>query len=175
MARGGSTGAMPVALSALAAEAGRYILGMPLGRVSLRIEDAAARRSDRLVAIKPRHLLQVLTNLVVNGIDAMDGQGDLSVRWDVLALGQAQAAGLDLASGEYLRITVTDSGCGMSESALARAFEAFFTTKSKEEGTGLGLAISLSVARDAGGNIVAASGRDQGSEFSVYLPTTKAA
>ena len=78
----------------------------------------------------------------------------------------------DLAPGAYVRLTVADTGGGMSEATLARAAEPFFTTKPLGQGTGLGLAMARSFAQGSGGALAIASQRGQGTRVSLWLPIT---
>jgi signal transduction histidine kinase len=111
---------------------------------------------------------QALTNLVVNGIQAMPSGGRLHV-----ALGRERLApppDIGGAEGNYAVVTVTDEGVGIPPEALTRVFEPFFTTKGVGEGTGLGLSVAYGIARDHGGWITAASEVGRGSIFSLFLP-----
>jgi signal transduction histidine kinase len=107
-------------------------------------------------------LQQVLTNLVVNAIQAMDKPGVVHVRLAVPSPSDPR--------GGYLCLTVEDHGVGMSHDTLERAFEPFFTTKDIGEGTGLGLAVAYGIVQEHGGFIDTTSAPGRGSRFSVYLP-----
>jgi signal transduction histidine kinase len=103
---------------------------------------------------------QVLTNLVVNGVQAMPDGGELHVR-----------VGEDSRDGRgFVRIDVEDRGIGMDEATRSRVFEPFFTTKDVGDGTGLGLSVAWGIVRDHGGFIDVKSEPGCGSVFSVYLP-----
>jgi two-component system NtrC family sensor kinase len=101
-------------------------------------------------------LRQVLTNLVVNGLQAMEGGGVLT-----LDLSPDQA-------GESVEIRIADSGCGIPAEHLEKLFTPFFSTKAR--GTGLGLAVSYGIVKDHGGDIRVASQPGQGATFTVVLP-----
>lgn len=121
-----------------------------------------------LVAADPVQLQQVLMNLCLNARDAMPDGGTLTVA-------TANAAGPpSLASGEtnreFVRLSVTDTGIGMTEEVRAKIFEPFFTTKDVGQGTGLGLAVVYGVARAHGGWVECTSAPGAGSRFDVYLP-----
>jgi signal transduction histidine kinase len=111
---------------------------------------------------------QALTNLVVNGIQAMSAGGTLAV---TLAEEDATPPA-DLGGGRerFACIHVQDQGVGMTAEQLARAFEPFFTTKDVGQGTGLGLSVAYNIARDHNGWISASSQANMGSRFSMYLP-----
>ncbi len=110
---------------------------------------------------------QVLLNLVTNARDAMPTGGVLSIATeDVYVVGQE--AGLDLAPGAYVVISVTDTGPGISPEALPHLFEPFYTTR--EAGTGLGLATCYGIVKQSGGTVTVDSHFGVGASFRVYLP-----
>jgi signal transduction histidine kinase/FixJ family two-component response regulator/integral membrane sensor domain MASE1 len=117
-------------------------------------------------------LEQVIINLATNARDAMPEGGELSfaVRNQTLNFETAKLAGV--AAGDYVVLTASDTGCGMSQELMARIFDPFFTTKRPGDGTGLGLAMCDSIVRHAGGAIVPVSELGNGSKFSVLLPRT---
>jgi len=111
---------------------------------------------------------QALTNLIVNGIQAMKRPGTLRVK-----LGRAWAlppVELGGPEAEWVRLDVMDEGEGISPETLPRVFEPFFTTKDVGEGTGLGLSVSYGLIRDHGGWISVSSEPGRGSCFSIFLP-----
>ena len=126
-----------------------------------------------IVCGDPTQLHQVLLNLCVNARDAMPRGGTLSVAFHCEAI-DATYAGMNLGSdvGDYLVITVSDTGTGMTPAVRERIFEPFFTTKAIGEGTGLGLSTSLAIVRSHGGFIHVYSEPDSGTAFKVYLPNT---
>jgi signal transduction histidine kinase len=105
---------------------------------------------------------QVLTNLIVNGMHAMERGGRVWVR---IGVAQPQGGG-----DEQACITVQDEGVGMPPDVVARCFEPFFTTKGVGEGTGLGLSVSYGIIQDHGGHIEVESEVGKGSTFRVWLP-----
>ena len=121
----------------------------------------------------------VLVNLATNARDAMPGGGTLrlhagTARHDPDA-GAAEEGTRGLAPGDYVRITVADTGEGMSPAVLARAAEAFFTTKPLGQGTGLGLAMARSFAQGSGGALSIVSAPGEGTSVSLWLPVVAAA
>jgi PAS domain S-box-containing protein len=118
-------------------------------------------------------LEQVLLNLSVNARDAMPGGGRLTIATRVEELDAEAAGRLDLPSGRYAQLSVTDTGTGIEPAVMARMFEPFFTTKAR--GTGLGLATVYGIVQQAGGHIGAVSTPGQGATFTIRLPETTAA
>jgi PAS domain S-box-containing protein len=110
-----------------------------------------------------------LINLAVNGRDAMDGEGRLTIgvrKVDRIAPLRAQPAH----SGDFIAIAMTDTGTGIAPDLLEAIFEPFFTTKEVGKGTGLGLSQAFGFAKQSGGEIEVASPPGQGATFTIYLP-----
>jgi signal transduction histidine kinase len=114
----------------------------------------------------PSQIEQVLLNLVVNARDAMPSGGKIVITTQNRRLKKHEVTGLP--AGDYVKITVTDTGTGMSDEIKERIFEPFFTTK--EMGTGLGLSTVYGIVRQSGGHILVNSTVGKGSEFKVYFP-----
>ncbi|MCX7887935.1 MAG: PAS domain S-box protein, partial [Verrucomicrobiae bacterium] len=114
----------------------------------------------------PRQLEQVLLNLAVNARDAMPLGGKLTITACNILVDETHSEKTPgLSSGRYVRLSVSDTGCGMSEEVQARLFEPFFTTKKGGHGTGLGLATSYAIIKQSGGHIAVTSAPGQGSTF----------
>jgi PAS domain S-box-containing protein len=114
---------------------------------------------------------QVVMNLVINARDAMPGGGRLSVRVDEVEIDEAAAVTLTEGhAGRYARLSVTDTGTGMTEQTRAKLFEPFFTTKPQGKGTGLGLSIVYGIVKQSGGYITVSSELGHGSTFHIHLP-----
>lgn len=119
----------------------------------------------------PNQIEQVLLNLGANAGDAMPEGGRLLVRTSNQTLDQAFCQDHSEAKpGEYVRLQVSDSGCGMDSVTAAHIFDPFFTTKELGKGTGLGLSMVYGIVRTHGGFIIVDSRPEEGSTFSIYLP-----
>ena len=126
---------------------------------------------DARVNADSGYIGQVLMNLVVNARDAMPNGGTLTISSSVAVLDEAHARDHPgVSAGEYVVLTVRDSGTGMSDDVKAHLFEAFFTTKPKGHGTGLGLATCRTIVEQSGGHIDVASEPKKGTTFTIYFP-----
>ncbi|MDB5311781.1 MAG: Blue-light-activated protein [Gemmataceae bacterium] len=126
----------------------------------------------RPVAADPVQVRQILMNLCLNARDAMPHGGSLTIETAPAdTLPDAVAAAPPPPAG-YARLSVADTGCGMTEEVRAKVFEPFFTTKELGKGTGLGLAVVYGVAQAHGGRVWCHSEPGRGSRFDVYLPSS---
>lgn len=135
-----------------------------------------------LVHIDSSKVEQVIMNLVLNAIDAMNKQGHLTLETgrgsvaEGIARAEANGRGWVLAveaddhETDFVYVTVRDDGPGILETHLPRLFEAFFTTKEKGKGTGLGLSIVRTIVEEWGGNILLDSKEGEGAQFQVFVP-----
>jgi signal transduction histidine kinase/CheY-like chemotaxis protein len=129
---------------------------------------------DLVLRCDPNALQNTLLNLAINSRAAMPAGGDLAIFFSPLTL-QADLA-LDeevLSAGEYIEITVRDTGTGMKPDVIARAFDPFFTTKEVGKGTGLGLSMVFGFARQSGGNVTIESTLGEGTTVKLLLPSAK--
>ncbi len=118
-------------------------------------------------------LEQVILNLVSNARDAMPAAGQIHIQTSNQTPSAEEAIRtLDLEPGEYVCLSVADSGRGMSEEVQQRLFEPFFTTKPEGQGTGLGLAIVYGIVRGLGGSVKVRSEPGSGATFDIYIPAT---
>ena len=123
----------------------------------------------------PSQITQVLLNLAVNARDAMPRGGTLTLRTANLSLdGNEGQTGFSLPPGEYVRLEVTDTGCGMDEETQKHVFEPFFTTKEVGRGSGLGLATVYGIVQQHGGHVWFHSRAGEGTTFLVCLPRAAA-
>jgi signal transduction histidine kinase len=123
------------------------------------------------VRVDPTQLDQILTNLVVNARDAIDGSGRIQLAMANLVLTPGDCAVLvDTRPGDHVCLSVTDTGCGMGPELVARIFDPFFTTKAPGRGTGLGLAVVHSAVKQNQGAIQVESEPGLGTCFRIYFP-----
>lgn len=123
------------------------------------------------VKIDPTQLDQVLVNLATNARDAIDNVGTITIETSNANIDEAYTRNrIDFSSGEYVVISFTDTGKGMSKETIEKIFEPFFTTKPKGQGTGLGLSTVYGIVKQNGGSINVYSEVNQGTTFRVYLP-----
>ncbi|MCW5833742.1 MAG: PAS domain-containing protein [Labilithrix sp.] len=118
----------------------------------------------------PVQIEQVLLNLVLNARHAMPEGGKVTIWTGEASLDEQEAARLDVKPGQYVTLTVTDTGLGMSPEVMAHLFEPFFTTKPYGEGTGLGLATVYGIVKQSGGHTVVRSEVGVGSTFELWFP-----
>lgn len=111
-------------------------------------------------------LEQVVINLSVNARDAMPQGGTLTLETDNVTV----AADGEVPPGDYVRLTVTDTGCGMEPDVAEHLFEPFFTTKEKKRGSGLGLATVYGILQQAGAHIRLSTAPNRGTSFRLYFP-----
>jgi len=123
------------------------------------------------VRVDPSQVESAIVNLTVNARDAMPNGGRLVIETSNAVVDEEMCRGLDgLHPGDYVRLTVSDTGEGMSEAVRERAFEPFFTTKEQGRGTGLGLSMIYGFAKQSGGLATIESGSEAGTIVSIFLP-----
>ncbi|MGZ8715849.1 MAG: PAS domain-containing sensor histidine kinase [Gaiellaceae bacterium] len=159
-------------LNALVSELSRMLSRLLGPEVELAVEPGSELRE---VLADPAQMEQVILNLVVNAADAMPAGGRVAIRTrnvdvehDVEA--SDRAATRELAGGQYVELSISDSGQGMDEDMLEHVFEPFFTTKEVGHGEGLGLSTAYGIVKQSGGTIVAESRAGAGATFRIYLP-----
>jgi PAS domain S-box-containing protein len=125
------------------------------------------------VEADPGQIEQVLLNLFVNASDAMPGGGKLILKTMNVTHKDMKGKLYEPKAGNYVLLTVTDTGIGMYKKTMERIFDPFFTTKEMGRGTGLGLASAYGIIKAHGGYIDVDSRRGHGTTFSIYLPATE--
>jgi PAS domain S-box-containing protein len=131
-------------------------------------------KADRPVMGDPTQIHQIIMNLCTNAYHAMQVSGGaLGVSLEQATVETAkQLSGLSLPSGQYLRLTISDTGAGIRPAIINRIFEPYFTTKEKGKGTGLGLAVVHGIVKGHGGEIEVESEMGKGTRFTVWLPVS---
>ena len=159
----------PLAITPLVKECLNFIrASIPMNIEIIRKLDAP----DIMVVADASQVHQIIMNLCTNAVHAMEGKNGVmevglkSIRienWE-----EVRIKGLD--PGNYIELSITDSGCGIAEPVIERIYEPFFTTKAKGQGTGMGLSIVHGIVKDMGGGISVYSEPGKGSVFKIYLP-----
>lgn len=127
-----------------------------------------------IVSADPTQIHQVLMNLCINARDAMPNGGTMTVKARNIMLDENYARmNIEAKEGEYVLLSVSDTGMGMSADIQKRIFDPFFTTKELGKGTGLGLATAMTIVKSHGGFINVYSELGKGTQFTVYLPTVE--
>ncbi|CAN5881646.1 hypothetical protein BH11PSE1_BH11PSE1_28830 [soil metagenome] len=140
------------------------------GSIDLTVDCEAGVGATRL---DPAQFEAALLNLVVNAADAVEGHGRIEVFTRRLTLGEGQVSGAT--PGDYVAVSVADTGGGMTPEVMQRAFEPFFTTKEVGKGTGLGLAQVYGFMSQCGGAVAIDSRPGEGTTVTLYVPAVDAA
>ncbi len=144
-------------------------------RTGIRLDLALAQETGEIDADAPQ-LQSAILNLLRNAEDAIEGDGVILLQTEAVDVDEAYLAQeIDVREGRYIRISVSDTGAGMSAETRRRAFEPFFTTKPAGKGTGLGLSTTYGFVRQSGGHVTLYSEPGQGTTVSLYFPRAEAA
>jgi CheY-like chemotaxis protein len=140
---------------------------------SIEIKQSISMESGNVIA-DPTQIHQVVMNLCTNAHHAMlDHGGILEVTLDPVEMGSGDVAFPGLSPGLYVKLSVRDTGCGMTPGTVTRIFDPYFTTKEKGTGTGLGLATVHTIVKSHGGAIRVHSEPGKGTTFDVLFPTVE--
>ncbi|MCX5864818.1 MAG: response regulator [Deltaproteobacteria bacterium] len=130
--------------------------------------------STELVMADPTQIHQVIMNLCTNAYHAMrETGGTLAVSLEEVTIGAEDYGYASLTPGNYLKLEVSDTGCGIEPEIQEKIFEPYFTTKKPGEGTGMGLAVVHGIVKSHHGHITVYSEQGKGTSFHVYLPLTE--
>lgn len=131
-------------------------------------------RDCGMVIADPTQIHQMAMNLITNAFHAMEEKGGtLTVGLERVSLGPGDITEPDMSPGDYICLTVADTGVGMNSAIMEQIFDPYFTTKAPEKGTGLGLAVVHGIVRNCYGGIRVFSEPGKGSEFKIYLPRSE--
>ena len=124
------------------------------------------------VEVNQGQMEMVFLNLYINALHAMPEGGDLHLLSENVVIDESSVVNLNLKQGEYVKVSVVDTGTGMDKEIQEKIFDPFFTTKEKGRGTGLGLASASEVIKNHGGLIDVYSEEGKGTTFNIYLPSS---
>lgn len=160
-----------VSLNQVVADMEKLIERLVSDDVSITVDLGAGRP---VIHADPGQIEQVIMNLIVNARDAMPGGGRIALTTENRELGPGDVKQRDRVSpGEFVVLTVRDTGTGMSADVVEKIFEPFFTTKEHGRGTGLGLSTVYGIVAQSGGFVEVDSSPGKGSALSVFLPVHK--
>jgi len=143
------------------------------GRTKKEIRIHTSFQAPPPVAAADRNQIEhALLNLFINAWQAMPGGGKLYLETQTVTLNEAYCKPYNARPGQYVKISVTDTGRGMDEATCPRIFDPFFTTKDKSYGTGLGLASTYGIVKNHGGIITVYSEVGRGTTFNIHLPAS---
>ena len=168
-ARGGKYEVRPTDLNELIKKQNR-MFGWTKKEITIR---GKYEENPWFVEVDRGQIEQVLLNLYVNAWQAMPGGGDLYLETENVTLDEIDVEPFSIEPGEYVKISVTDTGFGMDKATLEKIFEPFFTTKEMGKSTGLGLASVYGIIKNHGGFIDVHSEKGHGSTFNIYLPASE--
>ena len=153
----------------------KEVLKLIRSSIPTTIEVRQNLESHSLIMGNPTRIHQILMNLCTNAAQAMQDKGGIMEIGlaDVSIKNVSPASSFELKTGDYIKLTVSDTGPGISADIIGSIFEPYFTTKSAGEGTGLGLSVVHGIVESYGGKITAESELGNGTVFTIFLPITK--
>ncbi|MFC1488408.1 PAS domain S-box protein [Thermodesulfobacteriota bacterium] len=168
-ARGGKYEVKPIELNELVKTENRMF-----GRTRKEINiHEAIEENLWTVEVDQRQIEQVLLNIYVNAWHAMPGGGNLYIQTENIIIDEEYSKPHGVVPGNYVKISITDTGVGMDEATRQRIFDPFFTTKEMGRGTGLGLASAYGIIKNHNGFIDVYSEKGEGTTFNIYLPASE--
>jgi len=168
-ARGGKYEVKPVDIKKLMAESAA-MFGRTRKQIRIYIK---AKPGPLVVEADRQQIEQALLNIFVNAWQAMPDGGEILLEISTTRLDETACKPYQIESGNFVKISVTDTGIGMDKKTLQQIFDPFFTTKEKSRGTGLGLSSAYGIIKNHGGIIEANSHVGHGSTFNIYLPLSE--
>jgi two-component system cell cycle sensor histidine kinase/response regulator CckA len=168
LVRGGKYEVKPIDINALLSSTAK-MFGRTRKQIRIRTKTASG---PLVINADKRQIDQVLLNIFVNAWQAMPDGGEMYLETSLVDLDKEASKPYHLEPGQYVKVSIVDTGTGMPEEILQKIFDPFFTTKEKGRGTGLGLASAYGIISNHGGVIRASSKVGHGSTFTIYLPTT---
>lgn len=167
-ARGGKYEVRPADLNSLVEKSIQMF-----GRTKKEIAISTALQRDLWpIEVDSNQIEQVLLNLLVNAGQAMNRGGTITITTNRIVLEELDARFHDIAAGNYVELTLSDTGEGMNNQTIQKIFDPFFTTKDIGHGTGLGLAMVYGIIRNHSGAISVKSTLNEGTSFTILLPAT---
>jgi len=145
-----------------------HFLGRVIGKEVEIVERGPS--SDLMISADEGQIQQVLINLIINAKQAMPRGGQISFDFDSCVVNEVARFNPKAKAGNYVRLTVSDNGSGISSDVLDKIFEPFFTTKAESAGTGLGLSMVYGIMQSHGGWVEVASTLGKGTSFALYFP-----
>ena len=147
------------------------LLSRPL-RSNIKLELHLEEKQPLIVDIDSAHIELVVINLVNNAVDSIPNEGSISISTSSVSI-ESNKTQLLLPTGDYVQLTIADTGLGMPAEVLKKIFDPFFTTKDIGKGTGLGLATSYTTIEQHNGMINVFSKENSGTTFNIFLPRIK--
>lgn len=169
------TGKNAISLTPLVKETFKLLRGTLPTTIRMQLETESADSVKDTVVADPSQMQQILMNLATNAAHAMrESGGVLVIGLSHVTVDAAALPDGDMQAGTYARLTVSDTGTGMTDEVKRRIFEPFFTTKEVGHGTGMGLAVVYGIVKSHGGTVTVDSVPGKGSTFTVFLPLAEA-